>query len=72
MGTPRFLYVNDSPSAPASFRSFFASAREALMSFQYPASLASSSGGVAHGVPGTWMPATSLTTAMRDSALLPS
>ncbi len=42
------------------------------MSFPYPASFASSSGGVANGVPGTWTPATSLTMAICDSAFDPS
>ena len=69
---PRFLKVNESPSAPASLRSRRASARAALMSRPYPASFSSSAGGVAYGVPGTWMPATSRTMAMRESAFEPS
>jgi hypothetical protein len=39
------------------------------MSRPYPASFSSSAGGVAHGVPGTWMPPTSFTTAMRERFL---
>jgi hypothetical protein len=73
MGMPRLLKVKAKPSGtPASFKSFRASARAALMSLPYPASLASSSGGVANGVPGTWTPATSLTMAICERALDPA
>ncbi len=72
MGTPRFLNVNAKPSGtPASFRSRRASARDLLMSGQYPASFSSSAGGVANGVPGTWTPATAFTIAIFDSACEP-
>ena len=72
-GTPRFLNVNAKPSGtPASRSRRLASARLAAMSLPYPASFSSSAGGVAHGVPGTWIPPTSFTMAMRDRFFDPS
>src|SRR5258708_16102668 len=67
----RFRSSNASPSAPASFRRRFASARDFSMSGQYPASVPCSALVAASGEPGNTPPPTVLTLAILASAGAP-